>query len=72
MADHDITDVRRSQLSPSEYAAYTPIVAKLLEQHNDQKASDSVSRREFHSLLRDEWAMDEKLIQDVSLPRRRL
>jgi hypothetical protein len=42
----------------------------LLEKHNDEKASDSVARREFYNLLRDEWAVDEKIIQDVSVRRR--
>ncbi|GHJ86824.1 hypothetical protein NliqN6_3226 [Naganishia liquefaciens] len=53
-------------LSPSEYAAYTPIVAKLLEQEHASKASDSISTKGCHRLLKEEFSANDKRLQTIS------
>ncbi|KAJ9104256.1 hypothetical protein QFC19_004073 [Naganishia cerealis] len=55
-----------SALSPSEYAIYTPIVARLLETHIGFKDSDLVTRKNFQILLKEEWGVAENQLQEVS------
>jgi hypothetical protein len=54
------------QLSPAEYAVYTPLVARLLETHVGSKESDVVARKDFQTLLQEEWGISESQLQGVS------
>lgn len=53
------------QLSPSEYAVYTPIVARLLETQISAKDSELVARKEFQNLMQEEWNIAEDQLQGV-------